>query len=397
MSLLATDSPKQGRAYPVAAEPLVVLVRDALDGPVVARERVTLPDMAELISEVWRDGCLRQGHPEVPLEDLVVSIHPKLKHDATGRCVGFDLEVRLPGGRAVRRSYSIYSLSGVAMRAMKRLQDAGRLEASSKCFYGVGVEPGSRAAPVASTGVVLEVAEKRASLTFRRVPIQPLRERAERRDLEDDSLFPVFYTRAALAKAERFARRGAAADPPAESGGVLVGSLCSSPCGEFFAVVTDVLEAVECEETTFSLSYSDRTWGRIQNILRARQAAHPERAERMLGQTHGHNFLPHDKTCAECEKQATCPLTSVFLSQDDQNWSRAVFHQQPWQLCHIYGLSARREPVQTLYGVQDGRLQARGYYVLPDFDPEPCENPSASGSPGAEPGKEPVCPKPRRT
>jgi hypothetical protein len=389
MSLLAAEAPTLGRAYPAAAEPLVVLVRTALDGPVVARERVTLPDMAELISEFWRDGCLRQGQPDVPLEGLAVRILPKFKREDKGRCAGFDLEVTHPDGRTVRRAYSIYSLRAVASRVAQQLRDSGLIEAGAKFFYGVGVEPQSRLGAAAPSGILLEVAEKRTPLTYRRVALQPLLERAERRDLDDDSLFPVFYTRAALAKAERFARRGAAADPPAESGGVLVGSLCSSPCGEFFAVVTDVLEAVECEETTFSLSYSDRTWGRIQAILRARQAAHPARAERMLGQTHGHNFLPHDKTCPECEKQATCPLTSVFLSQDDQNWSRAVFHQQPWQLCHIYGLSARREPVQTLYGVQDGRLQARGYYVIPDFHPEPCEDPSASAKPDADPGKEP--------
>jgi hypothetical protein len=40
-------------------------------------------------------------------------------------------------------------------------------------------------------------------------------------------------------------------------------------------------------------------------------------------------------------------------------------------LCHIFGLSARAEPVDKLFGLKDGRLQARGYYVLPEFDLEP--------------------------
>ena len=60
------------------------------------------------------------------------------------------------------------------------------------------------------------------------------------------------------------------------------------------------------------------------------------------------------------------------MSHDDWNWTRAVFRRQPWQLCHIFGLNARHERDQGLFGLRDGRLLERGYHVLEDFDPEAC-------------------------
>jgi hypothetical protein len=179
----------------------------------------------------------------------------------------------------------------------------------------------------------------------------------------------VFYTPAAFAKAEACARRGGQCDPPVETGGVLFGSLAAgTESGEFGAIVTDVIEVRDAEEKTFSLSYSSQTWMRLQAIQQARQAAYPQRAERLLGQCHGHSFRPNDgKLCTECEKRATCARSSVFVSLEDQSWHRSVFTRQPWALCHIFGLSARGEPVHQLFGLKDGRLQARGFYLLPGF------------------------------
>ena len=58
----------------------------------------------------------------------------------------------------------------------------------------------------------------------------------------------------------------------------------------------------------------------------------------------------------------------MFVSAGDQTWSRAVFARQPWKLCQIFGWNARRERVEGLFGLRDGRLLERGYYVIPDFD-----------------------------
>ena len=203
-----------------------------------------------------------------------------------------------------------------------------------------------------------------------RVPLRPLVERATAVGVLDEEAFLVFFTAAALAKAEACSRRGAESVPAVESGGVLVGSLAlCEETKEFFVIVTDALEVSEAEQTAFSLAYSGPSWNRIQAIMKARQAAHPEWTARLLGQCHGHNFLPNDgNRCDECDKRPVCGLSSVFVSRDDQTWMRAVFTRQPWALCQIFGLNARKEPVQQLYSLKDGLWQARGYLLLPEFE-----------------------------
>jgi hypothetical protein len=64
----------------------------------------------------------------------------------------------------------------------------------------------------------------------------------------------------------------------------------------------------------------------------------------------------------------TCDLTSAFLSESDRTWCRAVFSGQPWQVSHIFGLSARHERVASFYGLHRGRLEPRGYRVIERFE-----------------------------
>jgi hypothetical protein len=160
-----------------------------------------------------------------------------------------------------------------------------------------------------------------------------------------------------------------------ETGSALLGSLASCPeSGEFFAMIYDIIEIPEAEATAWSLSYSSRSWLRLQQIQQARQAAHPQRAARFLGQAHGHPFRPNDgKVCAACHQRATCVQNSAWASPDDQAWHRAVFARQPWALCHIFGLSARGESVSQLHALKHGHLQSRGYYLLPDFSIDSCQ------------------------
>ena len=66
--------------------------------------------------------------------------------------------------------------------------------------------------------------------------------------------------------------------------------------------------------------------------------------------------------------EAVCGRTSVFVSEDDLNWARAVFSRQPWHINHIFGLNARRENVHGLFGLRDGRQLERGFHVIADFD-----------------------------
>jgi hypothetical protein len=297
-------------------------------------------------------------------------LSPVLAEGSDSRCAGFQLEVSLPDGQTTRRLFTFYSLRHVADRAMAPLLDAGVLKPGENFRFEVVVDEKAKGHATEAgpdSAIAVTVSLRNAGLAYLRLPLQPLLERATAVTPLDDDLAPVFYTQQALAAAEACARRGA--DANVETGGALFGSLAACPdSGEFFTIIHDVIEVQDATETKFSLSYSSRSWQRLRKIQEARQATWPQRADRLLGQTHGHPFQPAGELCAECLKRPTCSRSSAWASEDDQTWHKAVFARQPWALCHIFGLTARAQRVHQLFGLRDGRLQARGFYLLPDFD-----------------------------
>jgi hypothetical protein len=65
---------------------------------------------------------------------------------------------------------------------------------------------------------------------------------------------------------------------------------------------------------------------------------------------------------------------------------RAVMPRQPWQLCYIFGLNARNERVDGLFGLHDNFLRQRGYWLLDESDAErlnhALDQPGSAISPG---------------
>jgi len=357
---------------------LTVDLRLQADGPVVTSEPVTGGDLSDCRNEVLLETCLRKGQRGVTLDDLDFRVLPGHRDGSESRYQDFALEATEPDGGTGRRWFTIHALADVAERASKRLLRDGVLKDGELYYYGVTLErrragdPGPAALRPPEAAPFTVTARRRAP-TFLSLPLRTLLERAEALGPQDGDWFPVFYTRDAFAKAERFSRRGAASDPPVETGAVLVGPVCSCPeTAELFVVVCEVIELIDARQNEFSLTYSGATWTHVQAVVRAMQSEAPTRAYRIVGQSHGHNFLPHyleQKSCEECEKRASCELTSVFVSNADRTWSRAVFTDQPWATCHIFGHGARAEEVHGLFGLRDGRLLRRGFHVIADFDP----------------------------
>jgi len=365
--------------------PFCVLLRLGQDGPVVGRELITEADWAPLRSEVWMSALLRRGFPDFAFEDLAAVVQPVIPTGDT-RCRQVSLLTTDPTGRALRVDFSIYAFEGVARRAVARLTKAGALaqEESAKCYYNVVVADGGEAAMVdggeaqvknAAGGEEkpFQVAPRRQPVVHLKKPISALLARAQPvGDVKDKAAYPVFITAAAFDKAERMARRGAAVRPPTESGAVLVGPLCSCPdTGELFAVVYDALEVTDAEATCASLGYTGETWRRIQTVMGARQQAPDSRGDRILGEAHGHNFLPphrEDITCNECSQRESCTITSALVSSLDVAFHHAVFARQPWQLCQIFGHDARGGRVHALFGQRDGGLLSRGFYIIPEWN-----------------------------
>lgn len=340
-------------------------------GPEVLREDVTDADLFEPLAEVWREEWLRRGRSHVEIGCLRPRLVPLPPARGTA-CVGYRLEATDPEGHAVSREFTILSLEAVASRGARRLVARGDLREGDTYYYDLAADPGGTSfVSAAADSPGLAASAKTRPVEALSVRLGPLLDRARTIGPQDASTFPVLYTEDVLSRAESLCRRGAEARPPVETGGVLVGSLARCPdTGEAFLLVLDVIEATDARQEQFSLYYSARTWGRIQAVMRAMESRPATRTRRIVGQCHGHNFLPGGGAapCPACPHLAVCGRTSVFVSPQDADWARAVFRRQPWHVSHIFGLNARAERVHGLFGLLDGRLLERGFHVISDFE-----------------------------
>jgi hypothetical protein len=365
----ATLSKPDVAALPPDQWDISLILRGSEGGPELTREPVVDADLLDAQGELWLDGCLRKGHPEMKFEELTWSLAPRFV-DASQRSDGFSLQALTPAGTTIQRDFPLEAFADVAGRARQRLIDAKLIRLEDPYFYEVTAHPKLRTG-TAAEGPAFAVTTHSSTLQVLRTPLAPLLSGSQVVG-SVEGVFPVLYTQPAFARMEQFARRGASVQPPIETGAVLVGPLCSCrETGDFFVVVSDVFEVTEAEEGQFSLSYTGKSWTRIQAIVRAMQSQPGKSAYRLLGQAHGHPFPPAGGAppCAACSQVKVCGRTSVFASLDDRLWSQCVFSKQPWQLCHIFGSNARRENVHALYTLRANRLLERGFYLIPDFQP----------------------------
>jgi hypothetical protein len=353
---------------------LEVLIRLESKGPVATRERVTDADLMEARAEAWWASHPLRGFPNVPLEEtriVLVPVSLREEDEPGGSLAGFILEVVDPGETVTRLPFLRSTLDHVAVRAARRLVAEGRLERSETYYYELRATSEEPPPLPVHQGVRSLGPRRTRPIRYRSLSLPRLRERAEPVAVDGEELTPfVFYTRAALARAERIARRGAAFDPPVETGGILIGSLCCCPeTGRVFTVVSDVLEATDADATTYSLLYTGPTWARIRSVLRAR-AEDPDPvvgSSRAVGQVHGHSFHVSEK-CQACDDRETCDRSSAFLSAEDLRWCRAVFSGQPWQVSQIFGLRPDGRPTSAFFGQKGGTLVRRGYHVVEEAD-----------------------------
>jgi hypothetical protein len=377
MNPSAIPSPAAPAAAPVHTPSLVVVLRLESHGAVLAREPVRPDDLSAHVAEAWREGCLRKGRPAVPLGAVEPWLRPLLNAGQKTLCAGFAIEARLPGVEAASTVFTNRSLDAVAHRAVQRLLKMGRLKKGQPYLYEVHFQSGAQRALEDNPGaeeVEFETTDLSPSLSWLEAPLRPLLEQGKARNEIDEAAFHVFFTAGAFARAEQFARKGCASPSPVETAAALVGMLCSCPdTGDFFVVVTDAYEIMAADQTVFSVTLSHESWRRILANVAARAARRP--AVRLLGQAHGHNYLPGGgQTCEACPTRAVCDLTNVFASEDDETWTRAHFAGQPFALCAVFGLSARGDRLHAIFSQHNARLCRRGYFVIPDFKPEqwPC-------------------------
>lgn len=385
---------------------LTIQLRTESGGPIVASELVHGRDIAEAMAELGFEAGLRCNGEALALSSLTARLRPVRPTTGnasgqTGRTsTGFTLEAQSSLGQPVVRKFSRRVFEPVAARASRRLIESGELNEGDTYFYQLEL-PECSVGPVAIEGNQV-AAELRPIAPYlaraQRISGDPEQGRADeayareqsKRDnvgsppkvdvgnaddtkSPDDPDYAVFYTRSAFEKAERMSRKGAASNPPVESGGLLLGQLYFCPeTSTLFSVIEDALEASDSTATTYSLTFSAATWERLHAVIRARQRQPATRNQRILGQCHGHNFLPYaeGETCDGCPAQGSCEFSTAYLSESDRRWCRAVFPREPWQLSHIFGLTPRREHTSAFFGQRGTELERRAYYIVDDLSPD---------------------------
>jgi len=350
----------------------------AADGPVLDVELISDIDLVDCVGELWMDAFLRRGRPDVPRESMSVRLIPAKKKGAPDAgaplgavlCDGFILETEGGDGTPIRRVFLPESLKLAALRAAGRLLERGVLDKDQTFHYRLRVEPpldpvdhpAPESRPVARA--------KSLPLRYRLAPLAPFLKASLEVDKGAGSLHSIIYYRSALEQAERASRRGAAFNPPVETGAFLIGSLCSCPdTGEFFCLVEDALQADDTEGTLTSLTFSSKTWSRFQAIIKARRRQPETATHQLIGSAHAHSFLPcTPAACLKCPDLGRCSTlsSSAFLSLDDVRWMKSVFPGEPWSFAHVFGLTGEGEPAEALYSGFAGWSIRRGYRVIED-------------------------------
>jgi hypothetical protein len=354
---------------------LTVVLRTTGGGPVLTEEPVSDADLAEARSEAWLNGFLRRGHPDVPLEAVEPRMAPVFSDE---RCIGFALRAQAPGSEATVHTFGVTCLAPVAQRASTRLLAGGMLGENDTYSYELKskqatASPGTGPQDVGSTDAVgMQITTRRAPLRYASVELGPLLAGARTVGVIGDTTMPVLFSEPAHEKSRHYARKGADRVPPVETGSILIGELAVCPeSGEMFVAVHDAIEVADAEQREFSLIPSSKTWTRVQSVLNGITDADPGGTKRLVGQSHGHNFVLDGEPCARCATAVECGRTTVFVSTADRTFMRTVFAGQPFALCWIAGSNARGEEVATLFTLRAGVLQPRGYHVVESFPTQP--------------------------
>jgi hypothetical protein len=354
---------------------LALVIRAQADGPELLCERLAGDAISDLRSEAWHHSHLRKGFADVPLDGVEFHTEPIYRAGNSGPLSGFALLATNPAGEKFRYEFTQEAVEHMAVTASLGLVQQGLLQPGDTYVYELAAvhSDAANSAPLTSVAGI-QVTKTSSPLKHLRHPLSPLLKAAKPVGPQESFWSTVFYEQEALKKTETFARRGGNRQPAEETGCILVAALCSCPeTGEFYVVVRDALEAQATESGTFSLEYTGETWTRMQRILRARQTQPGCGADRFGGQAHLHPFEPAGgPPCELCLERPDLPCgrTSCFVSHDDRTWSRAVFPRQPWQLCHIFGVDARKDNVDKLFGLHNGQLLERGYHVIEKFKPD---------------------------
>jgi proteasome lid subunit RPN8/RPN11 len=319
---------------------------------------LTSADFTRAVEAAFFDG-LRRGvfaDYDPPLGRARVEPHFEEVEGGSPRATGFDVILPTPANGDHRLTFGSGFFGSRATRVRCDLVRAKRLPEKSKLLYQLSAYlDGGEEKPRRRFKITLDDASVQ-------VPIRPGSRQdfgtAEAWDEPSADEFPVLIPRHVLEEAVDEARRA----PEREVGGVLLGHLRRDPeGGEIFLQVTCQVPAEQTEATTTSVTFTDRTWARVREVVELRGEG-----EIFAGWVHSHPF----RFCKECPLPAPpeCVAKVLFYSSDDEFLMELTF-AQPFMVGLLTAVEPKLEqslghlPVK-LYGWRHGEIQARGFHVI---------------------------------
>lgn len=176
-------------------------------------------------------------------------------------------------------------------------------------------------------------------------------------DQDNSSDISVFLDPQILSQVEELALASGAN----ETGGILIGHLCSDPRSkELFLHVTAQIPAAHTEATSTMLAFTADTWTAVRDALDLRRSG-----EIWLGWHHSH---PVREWCKKCppESRKVCPLRENFFSEDDVHLHRTVF-PRAYSIALVVSL-VDDETKFSMFGWREGAVKPRAFHVLEHND-----------------------------
>jgi proteasome lid subunit RPN8/RPN11 len=327
-------------------------------GTPVHEVTLTNADFARAVEATFFDG-LRHGvfiDYNLPIGQTRIVPHFQQVEGESPRATGFDVVLPTPANDDHRLTFGSGFFGSRATRVGCDLVRAKRLPEKSKLLYQLSAYlDGGDEKPRRGLKITLDDASVQ-------VPLRPGSRRdfgcAQAWDKPSADDFPVLIPRHVLEEAVEEARRA----PEREVGGVLLGHLCRDvEDGHIFLQVTCQVPAEQTEATTTSITFTNRTWARVREVVELRGEG-----EIFAGWVHSHPF----RFCEECSLPTPpeCVAKVLFYSSDDEFLMELTF-ARPFMVGLLTAVEPKLEqslghlPVK-LYGWRQGEIAARGFHVI---------------------------------
>jgi hypothetical protein len=298
-----------------------------------------------------RKGCLA-------LDDRSEATVIPLWQHACGEpyCRGYRIEIERRGLGPVAAEFSITTFREFASSVATCYVASGKMKAGEYYCYKVVAYPAN--VDVAKTGGIA-VIDASPAPPVQEGSIEAWMKRASANGAINPDDMPVFVSRRVLREAEAQTLK----EEGTETGGILLGTLIrDTPSGELFAKVSAQISAEHTIGSEVKLTFTSKTWAAADAALKLRG-----RGECFQGYWHSHPYRFWQTGINGAMKTNLSEAFEAsqgveFFSVDDEAIMRAIF---PRAWCVGIVATDTIDGVRnSMYGLRNGTMQARGFYVL---------------------------------